>query len=1089
MSTKTHKTISLKNKLDTSSIYQFALNCTDDCVWLWNLESNLLTVYGQPDKILILNPQPPSLTMESWALRIHPDDQAIIKQKTVLLIKGEMTQLTQDYRFKNPDEQWVWLNSQAKVFDHHPNGQAKNIIGFIHFIDKQKNLENKLKQSNQLFNNAFEGTYDTLWNWDVQMDAIEVSDNWKSIIGLPLKTTLSVQHHWAPIIHPDDLNTTQKTVFNFLKSKEKHLNIEYRIKIKNNQYRWVMLRGHILEQQADGKAKRIIGILTDIEPLKQHEQSLKERDEQLALAMYSTHSSLFDYDIKNQSFKQIGFERTDHKIKAIKREGTLEQGISTVHPDDQADNVGFFNSFSDLNTFPKEAKWRSNYRNNEYRWQHVKGQVVESNTQGQPTRAVGIRQDIHETYSIELEAIRNRKRTQLALQNTCHTVWEWNPLSNYFYIGDNLIKNLVDDKRQWQYTLSFWLSFVHPEDFDKTRGLIEPQLKEKDSHLNISYRIKTKNNDWVWVAIKGQTIEWSDDKQPTRVIGNIIDISDQKKIEQALITEKRLAETTLESISDAVITTDQYSAITSLNHKAKELFRISSQQAHGKVLNDVCKLTEEDNDTDAQNPSQLCIQADLAFNLSKLKLINKAGDIFYIDCSASPIHDDNDEIIGSVMVIRDVTQSRIMSHEIEHRAQHDSLTNLYNRHTFETELNQSTQLDDFEHILCYIDLDQFKIVNDTCGHTAGDELLRQLAKKISVNIRKADVFARLGGDEFGILMKNCNIDQAYKIAEQIKQTVSEYTFHWHDKTFKLGASIGLASIDPTTSPTLAMQHADTACFAAKEQGRNRIHDYKLDDNEMALTHSQMDWVPRLQKALQQDYFELYAQGIVNLQKTSAPVSHFEVLLRLNENGNIIPPGAFLPAAERYNLSSQLDKWVIQKTLETLKEQRQNITHNDVFNVNLSAASLNEDGFLDFIKDTFENTQVPPKSICFEITETAAVTNLSAANTFIDELKKMGCQFALDDFGSGLSSFGYLKSFAVDYLKIDGAFVKDLIEDPIDAAMVKSINEIGQIMGKKTVAEMVENQEIADFLQKTGVDYAQGYHFSKPKPLVEILSQK
>jgi diguanylate cyclase (GGDEF)-like protein len=441
------------------------------------------------------------------------------------------------------------------------------------------------------------------------------------------------------------------------------------------------------------------------------------------------------------------------------------------------------------------------------------------------------------------------------------------------------------------------------------------------------------------------------------------------------------------------------------------------------------------------------------------------------------------------MVIRDVTRSRKMAHVIEHRAQHDSLTNLLNRHAFDKQLNEVSRGKDYEHTLCYIDLDQFKIVNDTCGHLAGDELLRQLSAKLIDKMRDKDILARLGGDEFGVLIKDCNPKDALKIAAQLHQCITEHSFPWQENNFKLGVSIGLASINPNTSPTLAMQQADAACFMAKELGRNRTHIHALDDDQMAQAHGQMSWVPRLQKALQKNQFVLFAQAITDLQHEKDSPIHYEVLIRLKEGETIIPPGAFLPAAERYNLSVQIDKWVINKALEILSNNARFLNKEDIFNLNLSAQSINDEGFLDFIKEQFLIYDIDPSLICFEITETSAIANLTSAHAFIIQLKSMGCKFALDDFGTGLSSFGYLKNFPVDYLKIDGSFIKDIANDPIDEAMVKSIHDIGKIMGKKTVAEWVDCQEIVDSLKKIGVDYAQGYHFSKPQPFDNILSTR
>jgi Amt family ammonium transporter len=405
---------------------------------------------------------------------------------------------------------------------------------------------------------------------------------------------------------------------------------------------------------------------------------------------------------------------------------------------------------------------------------------------------------------------------------------------------------------------------------------------------------KSNKGKWIWLAAKGKIVERDGNGRSIRAIGTVIDISDQKAVEIVLEHEKEIAQTTLESINEAVITTDKTGLITSMNHKAQQLLSISESKAIGNSFDSLCTLKEESSSVGTHNPIMLCIQSDLAFNLTALSLTNKIAKAYYIDCSVSPLHDSTGCLVGCVMVIRDVTMSRKITQEIEHRAQHDSLTGIYNRHAFEAALDRNTQADEFEHVLCYIDLDQFKIVNDTCGHIAGDELLRQLFAELSIKIRKSDVFARLGGDEFGVLMLNCNIKQALKIAKSIKQVVTDYAFHWEDKVFKLGASIGLSKINASTSPAVAMQQADAACFSAKEQGRDRIHAYRADDKEMASTKGQMGWVPRLQQALKENYFILYVQAITDLKNQSAEPSHFEVLIRLNENNTIIPQALFYP---------------------------------------------------------------------------------------------------------------------------------------------------------------------------------------------------
>lgn len=414
---------------------------------------------------------------------------------------------------------------------------------------------------------------------------------------------------------------------------------------------------------------------------------------------------------------------------------------------------------------------------------------------------------------------------------------------------------------------------------------------------------------------------------------------------------------------------------------------------------------------------------------------------------------------------------------------------MFNRREFErlaTELLENCVGFGYKHALCYIDLDQFKVVNDTCGHAAGDELLRQLGAVLKKLIRKGDTFGRLGGDEFGVLIKNCAIQDAFNIASSIKSIIEDYQFIYEGQGFRVSASMGLVPIiDAETTLSRLLKNADAACYMAKDYGRNRIHIFSVNDEEIAQRHGEMQWVNRIQQALSENRFCLYAQSIESLKDNNKV--HYEILIRLQEaDGLIVPPGAFLPAAERYNLSSQLDRWVIDKTLSLLNLNPNFLNNMDFISVNLSGHSLTDESVLQFIIAKFSQYKIDGKKLCFEITETAAISNMVMAEQFIMELKKFGCQFALDDFGSGLSSFAYLKNLPVDYLKIDGIFVKDMAQDKIDFAMVKAIHEVGHIMGMQTIAEFVEHSTTKEKLRELGVDYAQTYAIHKPQAFEEIL---
>jgi diguanylate cyclase (GGDEF)-like protein len=442
------------------------------------------------------------------------------------------------------------------------------------------------------------------------------------------------------------------------------------------------------------------------------------------------------------------------------------------------------------------------------------------------------------------------------------------------------------------------------------------------------------------------------------------------------------------------------------------------------------------------------------------------------------------------MVCENVTETRELNEKIAHQASHDALTGLANRSEFDRHIKQLisfSKSNNSAHALCYLDLDQFKVINDTCGHLAGDELLRQLGDVLRKCIRDNDLVARLGGDEFGILMYHCSLLDATAACEQLRDSINDWQFAWEDRCFSIGVSIGVTVIDGNSSNAIhLLKEADAACYAAKDKGRNRVHVFRQDDEQLLRRHGEMQWVARIQQGLDENSFCLYGQLIVPLFGEEG--LHFETLVRYQSDRNspIIPPGAFLPAAERYNLAPALDRWVISHLFQWLAINPVFLEQLGLCSINLSGLSLCDETMLEFISQQFILWRIPKEKICFEITETATIGNLSMANKFIAQLKKQGCKFSLDDFGSGLSSFAYLKTLPVDYLKIDGLFIKNILNDSVDRAMVRSINEIGHIMGKKTIAEFVENEAIFQLLGEMGIDYAQGYGISEPVPLEQLL---
>ncbi len=604
-------------------------------------------------------------------------------------------------------------------------------------------------------------------------------------------------------------------------------------------------------------------------------------------------------------------------------------------------------------------------------------------------------------------------------------------------------------------------------------------------------RSQKKSGEYFWVD---STIVpfVNSEGEPYQYVGIRTDITEHKRLETALFKEKERAQITLESIGDGVVTTDAEGLVDYMNPRAEMLSGVGLEETRGRSLSALLNVFDESTHNMIEAPIEACLQKGQRIVLPGQVIVNQhTGKEYAVEVTASPILDREGSVVGVVIVFHDVTELRGLANKVSYQATHDALTGLINRREFERRLELllgNARSDNSEHALCYIDLDQFKIVNDTCGHVAGDELLRQLTTLLQARVRDRDTLARLGGDEFGVLLGNCQLNKAEVIAEEFCRVVKEFRFVWQDKSFEIGASIGLVAIRKESgSMTDLLSAADAACYVAKDKGRNRVYVYQPDDEELVARHGEMQWVSRINQALDKEYFKLYFQPIVPLQGAEERL-HVEVLLRMWDASSerLIFPMAFIPAAERFDLMPSIDRWVIRNVFSFCERSGRD---DVVYAVNLSGASLSDAGLMEFLREQFDNYKVTPGSISFEITETAAISNLSEAIHFISEFKTRGCSFSLDDFGSGLSSFAYLKNLPVDYLKIDGGFIRGIVDNPIDCAMVESINHIGHVMEIKTIAEFVENEEIYKCVKDLGIDYAQGYNMAKPQPLSGLFKDK
>ncbi len=556
--------------------------------------------------------------------------------------------------------------------------------------------------------------------------------------------------------------------------------------------------------------------------------------------------------------------------------------------------------------------------------------------------------------------------------------------------------------------------------------------------------------------------------------------------------EKNRALVTLHSIGDGIITTDANGIVQYLNPVAEQLTGWQKEQARSKHLSSIFHVYDERTSRKIETLVERCIAENKNISsATQSVLVHKFGAKTAIEDTAAPIRGYNNDIIGSIIVFRDVSRTRELSRKLSYQASHDALTNVINRRAFEIQLAKAIKRakdSKQKHAILYLDLDQFKVVNDTCGHDAGDQLLIQVTSLLQSKLGTNDTLARLGGDEFGILLRNCSLNRARDFAETILSTLKHFRFEWQSIHFHLGVSIGIAMIDENSKNLVTvMSAADMACYVAKDTGRNRIHIYSQGNKELARRRDEMQWMSKLTQALKECRFVLYKQPIVPLCSDKQPVFRYELLIRLHDvDGRLILPNEFIPAAERYNFMPTLDRWVIRTAFQNLAENEQD---NACYSINLSGTSLNTNTLLKYIKQEYEKYKIKPENVCFEITETAAIDNLPKVAKLVRELKKIGFKFALDDFGKGVSSFMYLSSLPVDYLKIDGEFVKNLLNNTVNHAIIWSINNIGRILGIQIIAEYVENEHLHDALLDIGIDYAQGYKFGEPEPLQETIINK
>ncbi len=981
-------------------------------------------------------------------------------------------------------ESEVWLNTlqgqrmnmlMTLVIPGQEEDFVKALVSFTD-ITQRKLVEEALRESEEHFRNLIEGSIEGILI-DRRRKPVFANQSFAEMLGYQSPDEIIALESLDACVAPHERNRLVGYTEARMRGEPAPTQYEYEALRKDGSV--VTLQNLVRTIHWQGEPA-IQSTVIDISDRKRAEEKLRRSEAHLAEAQRIGDLGSWEWDVVTN---ELDWSAEVYRIFDIDPEtfdGTYEAFLEFVHPDDR--NLVLESIDQALyRQQPYDLKHRIALHTGEVRVVHERAAVTVDDA-GKPTRMLGTVQDITERDRIEEALRKSEERFRDVAAAASDWIWEMGPDLRFTYFSGRIEEvsgtspaYLVGKTRE-----EVMVEIAH----SKAGKMHLEDLKARRPFRDFVYQA-TLEKGKRYLKISGKPI-FDKDGEFQGYRGTGTDITAQRRAEAALGASERRYRALYDDNPSMYFTVEPKGTILSVNPFGAQQLGYTEQQLVGTSL---LALAHKHDQQEVRRLLDAATGTPDRLHRWQTRRIRQDGSIMWARETARVTEDADGKPIVLV-VCEDITEAHKLSEEVSYQAAHDSLTGLVNRREFEKRLTRTLESvvdDSARHALCYLDLDQFKVINDICGHIAGDELLRRLGKVLKEKVRKRDTLARLGGDEFGVLLEDCSLQQAERIAEELRNTISEFRFIWNDKVFTIGVSIGLVPIGrPEETVTSALSMADAACYAAKDAGRNRIHVYHESDGELARRHGEMQLVSRINHALEENRFHLVYQPIIPVSRTTDNRRHFELLLRMqDETGAMISPGAFLGAAERYNLSIPLDRWVISTAFAWLNGKPRQLDNIHLCSINLSGHSLGDEDFLKFVIKRFSETGVPCDKICFEITETAAIANFDSATRFINTLRARGCRFALDDFGSGLSSFAYLKNLPVDFLKIDGMFVRDIVDDPIALAMVKSINEIGQLMGKQTIAEFVENEAILERLKEISIDYAQGFGVGRPRPITEM----
>jgi diguanylate cyclase len=1017
-----------------------------------------------------------------WAEALHPQDRVLVFDEWQRSASAR-TEFNLEFRVRRPDGLVRFVHSRARpVID--AADEVTGFVGSVEDVTERRALLNRITASEERVRRLYEQTPAMLHSIDEQGRLLSVSDRWLYKLGYTREEVIGRAS--IEFLTAASQRKARENVLPEFFATGHCEQIRYQMVTKSGAIIDVELSG-ILDRDDQGRPLHSMAVLEDVTERLRAERDLLAQRERLANIINGTQAGTWEWNVQtdvlhiNARWAEMLGYAADELNPA-----SNEAWRKLAHPGDLARSDAALERHLRGETSAYECEVRMRHKDGSWVWVHDHGKIITYNAQGTPECMAGIRLNITARKQQE-QAL---KRSEDFLNRTGRLAgvggWELDLRSNEITWSPETCR-IHGLEPGYVPALDEAINFYAPE----ARAAIEGAVRlciAQGTGWDLELPLIRADGQRIWVRAVG-AVEY-EDGQPVRLSGAFQDISERVRAQRQLEEQRELLEVTLKSIADAVITTDAQSRVNWLNPAAERMTGWPAQEANGRPLRQVFRtISHEAGPLVAATGGSAGPDGATRAPVKNGVLISRAGEQFGIEDSVAPIRNAVGETLGLVCVFRDVTEQRRLSGEMSHRAMHDALTGLQNRAAFEAWLQRAlakAREDGSEHVLLYIDLDQFKLVNDTCGHAVGDKLLQQVARILSGAVRSSDVLARLGGDEFAAILQDCPTEAAQRVAQKICDQMEAFRFQHDERRFRIGASIGLVPVDSRwASSAVIMQAADTSCYAAKEAGRNRVHVWVDADHALRARADQTRWAQRIEQALDEDRFELYFQRIEPIAPQSCGM-HAEVLLRLREaDGTLVPPGAFLPAAERFHLATRIDRWVLKHVTQWAQNHAADQAV-ELLSVNLSGQSSGDCAFHRHVLDVLAALPAQiVRLLCFEITETAAVTNLAEAAAFVQQVRNLGVRVALDDFGAGVSSFGYLKSIPVDFLKIDGQFIKNLLDDPLDRAAVICFVKVAKVVGVKTVAEFVDRADVLAELKTLGVDFAQGFLLHRPEALKEL----